>query len=201
MKYLLIFLFSISALFAQKKVHHDFSVVIHESTLNKVLKTIDSINGTNDYEVLFVSGKYYWTAKNMQVKIRPDSSQFICDVKVNVGPFTHKTKVVGDLKIFYNKVSNQIDVKVARAIFELYTVVLGKKIHIKDVDLADYFKEPFSFEGPQHITTEMEVALPDGKSKTVYMQPSACEIELKWKEIVADFELESCDVPFCTLKN
>ncbi|MGZ3902742.1 MAG: hypothetical protein ACXVC6_03545 [Bacteroidia bacterium] len=200
MKYFFIFLFTASTLFAQQKKQHDISVVIRESALNKVLKTIDTVSGTNDFEVLFVSGKYHWTAKNFLVKIRPDSSQFICDVKVNVGPFSHKTKVIGDLKIYYNKVTNQIDVKVARAVFELYTVVLGKKIHIKDIDLADYFKEPFAFEGPRSIMTEMDVALPDGKSKKIYMQPSECEIELKWKEIVADFELETCDVPFCTFK-
>jgi hypothetical protein len=186
--------------FGQDKIHHDFAVVIHESTLNKILQTIDSVIGSNDYEVLFIKGKYFWTAKNFKISIRPDSSQFACDVKVVVGPFTHKTRVKGDVKISYNKATNQIQVKVARAIFELYTVVLGQKIHIRDIDLADNFKDPFNFEGPRSLATDLDFTMPDGTLKKIYMQPTSCDIELKWKEIAAIFELETCDVPFNTFR-
>src|ERR1700747_1589525 len=103
MKYIFLFFLLSSALFSQQKMQNDFTVTIHESTINKILKTIDSVNGSNDYEVLFIKGKYHWTAKNLKINIRPDSSQFVCDVKVDVGPFTHKTKVIGDVKITYNK--------------------------------------------------------------------------------------------------
>ena len=105
------------------------------------------------------------------------------------------------MKITYNKATNQIQVKVVRAIFELFTVVLGKKIHIRDIDLADYFKDPFCFEGPRSMSTDLDFSLPDGKTKKIYMQPASCDIELKWKEIIANFELETCDVPFVTRKN
>ena len=134
------------------------------------------------------------------MKIRPDSSHFSCDVKVNVGPFTYNTTVPGDIKISYNKTRNQIEVKVVRAIFELYTHVLGKKIHIKEIDLADNFKEPFAFEGPQPMTCDFDYTCPDGKIKKIYMQPTEAEIKIKWQEIHTNFEVEACDVPFMTLK-
>ncbi len=200
MKHLLIILLLSSKLIAQTKLPNDFTVIIHEETINKVLKCIDSISGTKDYEVLFITGKYHYTAKNFKMKIRPDSSSFTCDVKVNVGPFTYRIAVPGDIKISYNKTLNQIEIKVVRAIFELFTNVLGKKIHIKDIDLAENFKEPFSFEGPQTLTTDFDYTMPDGKIKKIYMQPSEAEIKIKWQEIIANFELEACDVPFMTIK-
>jgi hypothetical protein len=200
MKYLFVLLLCSVNLFAQQKTSDDFTVIIHESTLNKVLKTIDSVSGSNNFDVMFISGTYYYTAKNFKINIRPDSSQFLCDVKVNVGPFKHKTKVTGHVKISYNKATNNIEVKVVSAVFELYTVVFGKKIHIRDIDLADNFKDPFNFEGPRSMSTDLDFTMPDGKIKKIYMQPVSCDIDLKWKEIVANFELETCDVPFNTGK-
>jgi len=194
-----LFLLSVG-LFAQNKTPNDFSVIIHEETINKILKAIDSVNGTNDYEVVFIKGKYHYTAKNFNMKIRPDSSHFSCDVKVKVGPFNYHTQVPGDVKISYNKTTNQIQVKVVRMIFELYTNVLGKKIHIKNIDLAENFKEPFSFEGPQTMNTDFDYTMPDGKIKKIYLQPTDCDLKIKWQEIIANFELEACDVPFITLK-
>ncbi len=200
LKYFLLPILIHCGLIAQQKPQTDFTVIIKETSINKVLKAIDSVNGTNDYEVVFIKGKYHWTAKNFKINIRPDSSQFICDVKVVVGPFTHKTSVSGDVKISYNKATNQIQIKVMRAVFELFTMVLGQKIHIKDIDLADNFKEPFNFEGPRSLSTDLDFTLPDGKIKKIYMQPTDCELKIKWEEIIANFELETCDVPFITGK-
>ena len=200
MKKIVFLLFISLHSFAQLKQQTDFTVIIQETTINKILQAIDSVNGSNDYEVLFVKGKYHWTARNFKIKIRPDSSQFICDVKASVGPFVHRTTVSGDVKISYNKSNNHIQIKIVRAIFELFTVVLGKKIHIKDIDLAEYFKEPFNFEGPRSLSTNLDFTLPDGKIKKIYLQPTSCDIDLKWKEIIANFEMEACDVPYITLK-
>jgi hypothetical protein len=183
-----------------QKAPDDFSVTIHEDAINKVFRAIDSVSGSKDYEVMFLKGKYYYTAKNFKINLRPDSSHFFSDVKVDIGPFSYRTTVQGHVKISYNKARNQIEIKVVRAIFELYTHVLGKKIHIKDIDLAENFKDPFCFEGPQTMTTDFDYTMPDGKIKKIYMQPSDCELSVKWKEIVANFEVEACDVPFITLK-
>lgn len=200
MKKLLLILLVCGLRLSAQKTPNDFTVVIHEETINKILKAIDSVNGSKEYEVMFIKGKYHYTAKNFKMKIRPDSSQFSCDVKVDAGPFSYRTTVPGDIKISYNKVTNQVQIKVVRAIFELYTSVLGKKIHIKDIDLAENFKDPFCFEGPQTMNTDFEYSTPDGKVKKVYVQPTDCELKIKWQEIEARFEIEACDVPFVTLK-
>jgi hypothetical protein len=180
----------------KKAIINDFSVVLHEEAINKIISAIGDIKGTNDYEVLLVKGKYHWTIQNPKINIRPDSSDFTCDALVNVGPFDYKTQVVGNVKITYNDEKNLIFIKISRAIFELYTIVFGKKIHIKDIHLEDYFKEPFAFEGPKTMATDMEFMMPDSTMKKIYVQPTSCKMELKWKEICTACEITAADKPF-----
>lgn len=198
---LLLFGFFPSQVFSQVKKKparevNDFVFSLHEEAVNKVLAAVGDVSGTNDYEVLLISGKYHWTIKNSQISIRPDSSAFTCDAFVKVGPFDYKTKVVGNVKISYDDGKNMIYIKISRAIFELYTMIFGKKVHIKDIHLEEYFKEPFAFEGPRTMTTDMDFTMPDSTVKKIYVQPTECRMELKWKEICTACEIAASDKPF-----
>lgn len=196
MRLTFLFLFLASTLVSQtKKNLNDFSFTLHEETVNKVLAAIGQVSGTNDYEVMFIKGKYKWTILNPQINIRPDSSQFFCDALVNVGPFNYKTNVKGDVKITYEKPNDKIAIKITRAIFELYTVVLDKKFHISNIHLEDHFKEPFLFDGPRSFGTSMDVSLPDSVSKKIYVQPTECELNVKWQEVCAICEVVVSDKP------
>ncbi len=175
---------------------NDFEVVLHEEAINKVITAIGDISGTNDYEVMFIKGKYHWTMKNPKINIRPDSSNFTCDAFVTCGPFGYKTQVVGDVKITYDNAKNLIYIKISRAIFELYTMVFDKKVHIKDIHLEDYFKEPFAFDGPKTMATDMQFSMPDSTVKKIYIQPTNCKMELKWKTICTACEIAVADKPF-----
>jgi len=197
MRLIIVFLFlNLQFISQTKKVLNDFSITLHEELVNKVLAGIGEISGTNEYEVMFIKGKYHWKVVNPQIQIRPDSSHFICDALVNVGPLDYKTKVNGDVKISYDKLKDKISIKITRAIFELYTVVLDKKIHIKDIHLEDHFKEPFLFDGPKSYATSMDISLPDSVKKTLYIQPSDCDVIVRWREVCAVCETEVSDKPF-----
>ena len=194
LKYLfLILFFGASNFYAQK--YNDFSVCLHEESVNKVFDAIGEISGANDYEVLLIKGKYHWKAVNPKINLKPDSSDFTCDAKVEVGPFGYKSKVIGNVKIIYDAKTNLISIKITRAIFELYTVILGNKIHIKDIHLEDHFKEPFLFEGPKTITSEMQFTMPDSTVKKIYVQPADCEMLVKLKEICTYCEITASDKP------
>jgi hypothetical protein len=175
---------------------NDFSAILHEETMNKVFKAIDTIRGSNDYEVMFVKGKYHWSVYNLNMFINPDSSTFICDASVRVGPFNYNSKVPGIIKISYDQKKNEIQVKLTKAIFELYTEVFGKKIHIKNIDIADYLKDPFIFEGPKTMATDFEFTMPDSTKKHIYIQPTICEMVIRPKEICTRCEVEVSDKPF-----
>ncbi|MGZ3919914.1 MAG: hypothetical protein ACXVO9_02775 [Bacteroidia bacterium] len=195
--FLLFLVFSLVSPAQQKKQEiNDFVVSLHEEAINKVLTAIGDISGSNTYEIMFISAPYKWTVKNPKINIRPDSSDFTCDALVNAGPISYKTKVIGNVKITYDNLTNLINIKISRAIFELYTIVFGKKVHIKDIHLEDYFKEPFVFEGPRSMSTEMAISLPDSTTKKIYVQPTECRMELKWKEICTACEVAASDKPF-----
>lgn len=178
---------------AQK--YNDFAVSIHEEAINKVFGAVGEISGTNDFEVLLIKGKYHWKIVNPKINLKPDSSDFTCDAKVDVGPFSYKTQVIGNVKITYDAKKNQIGIRISRAIFELYTVIFDKKIHIKDIHLEDYFKEPFVFEGPKTLATDMSFTMPDSTVKKIYVQPTDCEMKVKLQEICTYCEIVASDKP------
>ncbi|MCD6069184.1 MAG: hypothetical protein K0S33_4010 [Bacteroidetes bacterium] len=192
-------IFTFLAAKSQSKAVNDFTAILHEETLNKVFTAIGTIKGSNDFEVMLIKGRYNWTVIGPKISIRPDSSQFSCDAKVDVGPFSYTTKVPGHVKITYDQKKNEIQVKIVKAIFELYTYIFGKKVHIKDIDIAEYLTEPFIFEGPKSMATDFEFMMPDSTMKHIYIQPSVCEMEVRWKEIVTRCEVDVSDKPFKTL--
>jgi hypothetical protein len=187
-----LFLFS-GVLFSQK--YNDFSVSLHEEAINKVFAAVGDISGTSDYEVMLIKGEYHWKILNPRINLKPDSSDFTCDAKVEVGPFNYSTKVVGNVKVYYDSKKNEISIKITRAIFELYTMIFEKKIHIKDIHLEEHFTEPFVFEGPRTLATDMEFTMPDSTKKKIYVQPTDCEMKVKLKEICTFCEIEASDKP------
>jgi len=197
MRYVIIFLFFCVYCQAQKiKERNDFSFTLHEETVNKVLAALGEISGTNEYEVMFMKGKYHWKIVNPLIQIRPDSTQFYCDAYVNVGPFNYKTQVKGDVKIIYDEKADKISIKITRAIFELYTVIFDKRIHIKDIHLEEHFKDPFLFDGPRSYETSMDITLPDSVVKKLYIIPSDCDFKVKYREVCAVCEVMVSDKPF-----
>lgn len=176
---------------------NDFAFVLSERAVNKVFTAIGEINGKSEYEVLgIIKGHYNWKVINPKINFKPDSSDFTCDAKVEVGPFGYKSQVLGRVKITYDNKSNLISIKITSAVFELYTMVLGKKIHIKDIHLEDYFKDPFVFEGPRSFATDMSFTMPDSTLKQVYVQPTQCVMKVSKQIIKISCDIEAQDKPF-----
>lgn len=175
-------------------------VSLHEETLNKLLAAVGEIKGTNDYEVSFVKGKYHWYLQNSQIQLLKDSAKFFTDAKVSVGPFKYTDKVEGRVSVTYSEKTNQIAVKVVDAVFEVYTTILGAKISIKKVQIADYLKTPFLFEGPMTMQSSMEFMMPDSTKKTIYAKPSKCDLKILPHQIVVSSEVDFTDKPFLLQK-
>lgn len=176
---------------------NDFAFVLSERAVNKVFTAIGEISGKNQYEVLgTIKGQYRWKVVNPKISFKPDSSDFTCEAKVEVGPFGYKSEVLGHVKIGYDSKINEISIKITDAVFELYTVVLGKKIHIKDIHLEDYFKDPFLFEGPKSFATDMSFTMPDSTVKQIYVQPSDCVMKVVRQAIKTSCDIVAQDKPF-----
>ncbi len=191
---IIIVFMSCSLLFSQK-IHNDFSAILHEETINKVLAAVGEISGQNNFEVLLIKGHYTWTISNSKINLNQDSSDFTCDAKVEVGPFKYRTEVRGNVKIGYDNQSNLISVQITRAVFELYTMLFKRKVHIKDIHLEEYFKDPFVFDGPRSLATNMKITMPDSSVKTIYVQPISCVMKVKKQMIITSCEIEATDKP------
>ncbi|MBC7412277.1 MAG: hypothetical protein H7331_07475 [Bacteroidia bacterium] len=175
---------------AQPIVRNDLTIQLHEETLNKMLKALGNIKGTNTYDVMYVTGTYHWSLIKPTIQLMKDSARFKTDAKVEVGMFKYTDEVVGKVSINYQEKTNQIAVRIIDAPFEIYTTILGKKFVIKRIQIADYFKTPFLFEGPMTMKGAMEFMMPDSTIKTLMAKPSKCDVKILPQRILVSTELE-----------
>ncbi len=168
---------------------NDMQVVISEEMLNKSFKALGPISGREAYSVLFINDSFSWTLINPQIHLHPGNADFTTDVKVVAGPLTYTTACLGDVSIWYDRQKNLINVKITKCIVEIYTKVLGTKVHLKDIDIADQFTEPFTFEGPTATNTFMDMEMPDGSIRRLYMTATDCDLTVQEKQLVVPCEV------------
>ena len=174
---------------------YDASVIIHQNTLNSFFKAIGPISGKDKYNVLGSKGEYTWTLRNASIELHPNQARFKADADIKVGPFGYSSQASGDVEVLYHPESNRISVKVLHATVEVYLKIFGAKIHITDIDAARYYKPEFEFSGPQPIQASIDVALPDGSKKTIFIKPVAQNLRIEQDQIAVMSRLAFADHP------
>lgn len=174
----------------QKTAPNDMQVIISEEMLNKCFKALGPISGKEGYQVWFVKDTFTWILVNPQIHLHEGKANFTTDVGVIAGPFGYSTSCLGDVTIWYDRVKNLINVKITKCVVEIYTKIMGAKYHITDIDLADQFTDPFTFEGPTATSTEMDMEMPDGSIRKLYMKTTDCDLSVKEKQIVVPCEVD-----------
>jgi hypothetical protein len=169
---------------------NDLKVILHEEMINKSLAALGNITGKEPYKVLFVEDTFQWTLINPKIYLHPGKSEFVTDVNVTAGPFSYSTPCTGDVLIWYDRTKNLINVQITRAVVSIYTKVFGVKQHIKDIDLAGNFEDPFVFTGPAAMTSEMPMEMPDGSIKTLEMTTTSCDIIIMEDQLMVPCEVE-----------
>ncbi|TND07428.1 MAG: hypothetical protein FD123_3278 [Bacteroidetes bacterium] len=172
-------------------LRNDMKVTLHEESLNKVFKALGDISGTEPYKLLLIKGTYTWTLKNPRIRLKPGKADFVTDVNVRAGSLEYSTLCAGDVKVWYDGKNNKINVKITKALIEIYTYFMGRKVSITEVDLASHFPDPFSFDGPATMETDMDFTMPDNSVRKIYMKTTDCDV------IVEDHFLSvPCEVEF-----
>jgi hypothetical protein len=173
----------------------DAIVVIHQNTLNGFFNAIGPISGKERYNILGMHGDYIWTLRNARIELRPNQARFIADAEIHAGPLSYGSEASGNVEVLYHPESNRISIRVLHATFEVYIKIIGKKIHITDIDAARYYKPEFEFAGPQPIQASVDVALPDGNKKTIFIKPVSQNLVIEQERIVVTSKLEFADRP------
>jgi hypothetical protein len=99
------------------------------------------------------------------------------------------------VEVRYNPETNRISVKVRRAVFEVYTKILGKKIHLADVDAGKFYRPELEFAGPQPVQPQVEFVLPDRSTKTIYITETSQALRIERERIVVESQLSFSDHP------
>jgi hypothetical protein len=172
----------------------DLAVVLYESSVNKVLKAIGSFSGENEYKTFLLSGKYKWTATDSKVTLQENKARFTSNIKVEVGSLSYTDEVEGEIKVSYNQQKNKLELKLVTAIFEIYTKVLGQKIVVNRIDLADFYKDPLEFDGPLAYQSEMPFSMPDNTVKKIAAKIKKCTILILPLKIIMNADLDFCEV-------
>jgi hypothetical protein len=173
----------------------DATVVIHQNTLNSFFNAIGPISGKDQYNILGMHGDYIWTLRNARIELRPNQARFIADADIHVGPLSYGSEASGNVEVLFHPESNRISIKVLHATFEVYFKILGKKIHLTDIDAARFYKPEFEFAGPQPIQASVDVALPDGSKKTIYIKPVSQNLVIEQERIVVTSKLAFAEHP------
>ena len=181
-------------IFGFSQNNNNLSVEIHESMINKVLKVVGQISGENEYETFLMKGSYKWTVMNPQIKLTDKKAQFVADLKVETGSIQYTDKIVGDFSVTYNQQTNKLELKLTSAIYEIYTKILGQKISIKKINLADYYKDPFLFDGPMEYQSVMPFTMPDKSVKKIAAKVKNCIIQVVPSKIIMNTEVDFFEV-------
>ncbi len=178
----------------------DATVILHEDMLNGFLNAVGPVSGKKQFNILGTKGDYTWTLANARIEIDRDRASFIADARVKAGLFSYSAPAAGDVEVKYDSKTNRIKIKVLKAVFEVYTKIFGKKIHITDVDAATFYRPEFEFAGPQPVQPSVSITLPDGSIKTIYIIPVSQDLKLVKSEIVVTSHLIFSDQPAQTIR-
>jgi hypothetical protein len=148
------------------------------------------INGTSQYSFMFIEGTYNWTLANSKFSIHPGKVDFTTDVNVNVSKYNYLMHVSGNAEVCYEPENNLLFVEITNAEFPLNIMFAGRERHVCNVDLAEYFETPFTFDGPLTIGTEFAFPMPDKTTKVIYAHPLNCGVKIAEKQILVSAEVE-----------
>ena len=163
-------LFSIS--FTNIKVNdNDFSnhieLFVHEDIINQFLYSFGEIKGNDNIGPF----SYSWNVSNLRIDISPEKSEFKADVHLKSGNFNREDLVIGNVFIEYEKEENLILVKIQDVAIDIDVSdvinFIPKDAVLVNIDLSEYFVEPFKIEGPQPKSVSYKFDISDDSQKNI----------------------------------
>jgi hypothetical protein len=140
---------------------------IHENILNEFLLSIGEIEGSGNIGLF----DYNWNVYDLRVDINKDSSIFNGLVKLKSGSFEREDIIVGDVTISYNKDKNLIYVQISNIKIDIdlsdVLSILPKNSFMINIDISNYFLEPFEIDAPQPKEISYSLPLSNKKERLI----------------------------------
>jgi len=178
MKKILLFILTI---FSLNLCAQDISLTISETTINKLFDAIGTISGEGEYKAALQTT---WELNQTRIELLNDSAIFMTKAKVKTHLGEYDDDIIGKVSITYNEKTNLISITVIDAQFEV-AVDIGKlRLVLKRIQLADYFKTPFQFNGPASLTNQLSFQMPNGDIKKVDLKPDNLKMKVVQDKII-----------------
>lgn len=152
-----------SFLLSENSSRQHIALTIHENLINDFFNSMGEITG--DGETSFAS--YNWKLIKPHVEIEEDSIYLLSEILINVGEMKTRKDIKGYVSAEFDKELNEINLVIEEAKVIIDVDVFGSNHVIKKLDIADYFPEKFSLNGPNVLAEHVEFKLPSGDMRQV----------------------------------
>lgn len=166
----------------------DVKLTISESTINKIFDAIGTINGEGEYKVI-QNRKFIWNLNDTRIDLIQDSAIFKTNAEVKTHLGTYRDQIIGKVSVIYNEKRNLISIQVVDALFEVAINIGKKRMVLKKIQLADYFKTPFQFEGPGKMNEDILFEMPNGEVKKISVNPQNFKMKIIEDNIIVTSDL------------
>tara|TARA_B110000014_G_C20098906_1_gene576446 strand:- start:1217 stop:1834 length:618 start_codon:yes stop_codon:yes gene_type:complete len=162
--------FGFSSLLNEKDNYSNhLELFIHEDIINNFLSAIGEISGEGK-----IGGfDYNWTVSNFFIVINDEKAEFFGTIQLKSGQFNRKDLILGDVSVEYDEIENLIYVKIEDVdididISQIFNTIPKDIVNI-NVDLSQYFSEPFKIQAPQPKTTTYPVPMSQDSSNVIVL--------------------------------
>ena len=165
---LLMFSLNISSVLNTKDNYSNhLELFIHQDIINNFLSSIGSIDGGGK-----IGGfNYKWNVSNFYIVIDEEKAEFYGNIKLESGQFSREDIIVGNVNVYYEENENLIFVKIENVdvdidISHIFNTIPKDVVNI-NVDLSQYFAEPFEIQAPQPKTTSYPITMSNDTTQIV----------------------------------
>ena len=171
---LLILFFSLSTLnTSELNTEEDYSnhleLFIHQNIINNFLSSIGQIEGGGK-----IGGfDYNWTVSDFYIVIDEEKAEFFGTMRLKSGNFERDDMIVGNVFVNYDELENLIFVKIDNVdididISNIFNTIPKDVVNI-NVDLSQYFAEPFEIQAPQPKTTSYPISVNKDSTEVIVL--------------------------------
>ena len=175
---ILSFIGSSTLLNTEKNYSNHLELFIHQDIINNFLSSIGQIEGGGKIGTF----DYSWTVSNFYIVIDSEKAEFFGTIELESGQFKRQDVIVGNVFVEYDDIENLIYVKINNVDIDIdmshiFNTIPKDIINI-NVDLSQYFSEPFQIQAPQPKTTTYPVPMSSDSTQTIILNNKESKLYL-----------------------
>ena len=175
---LLLNLINASELNTEEDYSNHLELFIHQNIINNFLSSIGKIEGGGK-----IGGfDYNWTVSDFYIVIDEEKAEFFGKMRLKSGNFERDDMIVGNVFVNYDELENLIYVKIDNVdididISNIFNTIPKDVVNI-NVDLSQYFAEPFEIQAPQPKTTSYPISVNKDSTELIVLNNKETKLYL-----------------------